>query len=440
MRGRRVLAGVLSAAAVSSWAFAPARAAACGPMDQPASLVAPESLSQGFILVVEDKGQKADNSSPIYFASNITGWNPGDAAYKLQPQSDLRWRIVLPQPPAGTSVEFKFTRGTWETVEIGGDLKDLDNRALPHIDVSKLKPGEKPLIELAVAKWRDQRPGEEKEPAFDPYKPIVATGTLKRVEFIGGSGGAEGRMREALVWLPPGYDDPQNAEHRYPVLYMFDGQNLFAKHAGVASEWGVDETATRLIRAREMEPVIVVGLPHGGPARVREYLPLPALPMIAPAGAKYLDLVVNQIKPRIDRLFRTDTGPDRTAIGGSSLGGAMALYAGTTRPEVFGMVLAESLPLRTGRAEVWDSYVDGVKRWPRKVYLGMGGKETGPGNDTANAGYVEAVKRLESIITRAGGTPDQCLLVIDADARHTEAAWAARLPKALVFLFPPSKK
>jgi enterochelin esterase-like enzyme len=29
------------------------------------------------------------------------------------------------------------------------------------------------------------------------------------------------------AWLPPGYHDAANAQRRYPVLYLFDGQNLF---------------------------------------------------------------------------------------------------------------------------------------------------------------------------------------------------------------------
>lgn len=409
---------------------------------QPTTMVAPESLSQGFILVVDDKGRRAGESSPIYFASNITGWNPGDVGFKLQPQSDLKWRIVLKQPPAGTTVEFKFTRGTWDLVEVSEDLKDVDNRTLPKVDVSKLGPGEQPVIELTVAKWHDQRPDEQKEPVYDPYRPIPVTGTLKRVQFVGGSGGAEGLMREAPVWLPPGYEEPVNRETRYPVLYMFDAQNLFAKHAGIRAEWGMDETASKLISEGRIAPLIIVGLPHGGAARMSEYLPVEELKGVKPSGEQFVRLVLDQVKPRIDTLFRTRSGPANTAIGGSSLGAAMAVYAATAHPDVFGSVLAESLPFGAKREGAWNVYLEGVKVWPARVYLGVGGQETGPGEARAqaNAGYVAAVKDLDARLGAAGLGSDRRMLVIDPQAEHNEAAWNARLPGALTFLFPPPAK
>ena len=46
------------------------------------------------------------------------------------------------------------------------------------------------------------------------------------------------------VWLPPGYDDPENSIKRYPVLYLNDGQNLFeASTSFTGVEWQVDEAA-----------------------------------------------------------------------------------------------------------------------------------------------------------------------------------------------------
>src|ERR1051326_2137367 len=63
--------------------------------------VAPESLPQGFILVVADEPKLASQSSPIYLASTLNNWNPQDPAYKLTPQSDGRWRIGIAQPQDG---------------------------------------------------------------------------------------------------------------------------------------------------------------------------------------------------------------------------------------------------------------------------------------------------------------------------------------------------
>src|SRR5213083_429377 len=68
-----------------------------------------------------------------------------------------------------------------------------------------------------------------------------------------------GNRRDVLVYLPPGYR--RFSRHRYPVLYLQDGQNVFdaaTSFAGV--EWGVDETAERLIRKKLLAPLIIVGV------------------------------------------------------------------------------------------------------------------------------------------------------------------------------------
>ena len=58
------------------------------------------------------------------------------------------------------------------------------------------------------------------------------------------------------VWLPPQYDEPENAGKRYPVLYLNDGQNLFEPSTSFTGvEWQVDETADRLIGKGQIPPM-----------------------------------------------------------------------------------------------------------------------------------------------------------------------------------------
>src|SRR5437762_9302293 len=85
-----------------------------------------------------------------------------------------------------------------------------------------------------------------------------------------------GNRRDVLVYLPPGYR--RFSTKRYPVLYLHDGQNVFdaaTSFAGV--EWGVDETAQRLIHRKLIEPLIVVAVANIGEARVHGYVPTPGL-------------------------------------------------------------------------------------------------------------------------------------------------------------------
>lgn len=409
-----------------------------------AKMVDPESLPQGFILVVEDKAKLATQTSPIYMASNLfTNWSPGDKKFQLTAQSDMRWRIEVPQPPSweggrvGTKLAFKFTRGSWELEELMDDMSAPANRTLAKIDASKLAPGEKPIIELSVSKWGDQRPEFKARRMANPYAPIDAEGTVRRLQVVGGSGGAEGLTREVLVWLPPGYDAPENAVRRYPVLYLMDGQNVFSKPENVPGEWRADETATQLIESGRTDPFIIVAVPNSGAGRMREYLPVDALDGVRPAGREFVAWLTDQVMPRVERAFRVETDPSKVAIGGSSLGAVISLYAAVERPDRFGLLLAESLPLRTGRAEAWESYLASVKAWPKKTYLGMGGAETGrdPARAERNKGYVDAVRGLYGRMEKAGVTIERRMLKIAPDAEHTESAWAERLPTALVFLF-----
>lgn len=408
-------------------------------------MVHPETLDTGVLLIVKDRSGLANPSSPIYLAGTLNGWNPKDENFKLSPQSDMRWRLLLPKQSG--PVEFKFTRGSWKVEELRSDMSVPANRFLDKIDASTLKPGEPPQVELEVAHWGDERP-EVNEAASNPYASIaVASGTLKRLQVQGGAGGAAGLTREVLVWLPPGYDAPENASRTYPVIYMQDGQNLFAKHSGIPAEWGADETAGELISRGEVRPFIIVGVPHGGDARIEEYVP-PVITSEGPAkevfpgksmaGDAYLGWLVREVMPRVQRNFRISPGPENTAIGGSSLGGLISIYAATRRPDLFGLVLAESPTLGLGGTEMWKTTFGDAAKWPQRIYIGVGENEVGNDEKAAEASkrYAQSVRNFSGFLDGKGYGPDRKLVVIEPGAVHSEGAWAKRLGGALRFLFP----
>lgn len=402
-------------------------------------LVDPTTLEQGFIILVNDKVKRSSASDPIYLASNVTGWNPGDAAYKLTPQSDMKWRIHLTKPKSKANpnepIKFKFARGTWDKCEVNADLSDLTDRTLPMIDVSHLKAGEVPTIEFEIARWADERPNAK--PAGEAPA-TVSVGTLKRVQVQGGVGNAKGQSRDLLVWLPPGYDAPENAKAAYPVLYMHDGQNVFSKPESAPGEWGMDETCGKLIAEGKIRPLIVVGIPHSGTTRTAEYLPPVTTDEIvaglSPQGDAHLQWLRTEVMPRVERNFRVAKGPENTGTGGSSLGGLISLYAGSKFPETFGLVLAESPSLRFGRNEFGKALFADVKKWPGKVYMAVGTAEAGAGNG-ASTDYANAVKSLDETMTTGGLGASRKKFVVEEGAAHNEPAWAKRLPGAVEFLF-----
>ncbi len=407
-----------------------------------AKTVQPESLAQGFIVMVTDRTRKANASSPIHMASSHNGWNPADPKMQLEAQSDQKWRIVWEKPTLDSRIAFKFARGSWDNVEVDKDFKDVENRMLPMVDVSTLKPGEKPVIEMEVANWHDAIPGNAKASATDRYRAItVKAGALQRVEVVGGGGpGASGLARDLLVWLPPGYDAPENKSKLYPVLYMMDGEHLFEKIDNAPASWSADETAAKLIADGKIEPLILVGIPNAAGLRSQEYLPFAMIDKVELHGAEFVRFLVGEIKPRIERAFRVRQGPESTGVGGASLGAIIALEAGTTHPELFGKVLAESTPLVAKDRAAFRHFA-GAKTWPGKIAFGMGGKETGkdPGNEAVNKQYVASAQAFKELAQGHGLKEDRFRLTIDEGATHNEEAWGKRFGGGLEFLFPGRK-
>jgi predicted alpha/beta superfamily hydrolase len=246
-------------------------------------------------------------------------------------------------------------------------------------------------------------------------------------------------IRRLRVLLPPGYNSKENKSRRYPVLYLNDGQNLFdvCTSTFIRKEWRVDETLARLIEAEDVGPLIVVGIDSAeGTERAAEYLPYPdaqlGTHLHSVQGRKYARFLMRDVMPFINHQYRTLTGPENTALGGSSYGAAAALYAVMTHPGVFGRVLLESPPLYLANLQLLrDSKT--VKSWPQRVYVGIGTNEAG--NEQGNREAVRNVEVFAGILQGAGLGDDRLLVVVEKDADHSEDAWARRFPRAVRFLF-----
>jgi len=224
-----------------------------------------------------------------------------------------------------------------------------------------------------------------------------------------------GNQRDVLVYLPPGHGA---ADRRFPVLYLHDGQNLFDRGTAFGGhEWQVDETLEAL--SAEGLPAIAVGLPNSGDGRIPEYSPFPGF--AEPRGDRYLAFIVETVKPLIDEAFRTQPGREHTGLIGSSMGGLISLYGFFRHPHVFGMVGALSPALWITRGAIYD-YVEQAPFVPGKIYLDNGSREN-------------SAARMERLLVTKGYQVGRDLLyVVEPGGRHTETAWAGRLPAALRFL------
>jgi len=264
----------------------------------------------------------------------------------------------------------------------------------------------------------------------------AATGDLRLHEF---HSRVFHNTRLLRVWLPPGYDEPQNAARRYPVLYLNDGQNLFESATSFTGvEWQVDEAADQLIRERVVRPLIIVGIDNAGKARMREYMPFRSLNpmMVRVQGQSYPTFLMKEVMPFITRNYRVASGPQNTGLGGSSLGALTALYTAAVRPGVIGRLLLESPSLWASNRYII-RYSRNVKAWPDRIYLATGTAEAG--NPDRDCSMVDDVRELAAILRRSGMDDRDLRLVIDEGATHHESAWAKRFPEALKFLFDASR-
>ena len=237
------------------------------------------------------------------------------------------------------------------------------------------------------------------------------------------------------VWLPPGYEKPENKSRTYPVLYLLDGQNLFDKCTSfIGVEWGVDETVTRLISEGKIPPVIVVGLDNAGERRAEEYLPYddPFNPGVVETKGRFFPRYLRQdVMPFVKAHYRVAEGMDNTAIGGSSYGGIAALNIAINDPLLASRILIESPSLHVGNGAPLRETVNLVQVSTR-IYVGMGDKEAG--KEEINHKMIAGVHLLAEHLAATSIAPVLQLTIGHGDS-HNESAWSKRLPEALVFLY-----
>ena len=243
-----------------------------------------------------------------------------------------------------------------------------------------------------------------------------------------------GMSRRITVWGPA--RALQGRGGPYPVLYLNDGQNLFdPARAFAGSTWRVPQAAAQLVRRRRIPPILIVGIDHGGTRRSREYLPVEDVrnpEARKPLGREYAEFVTQEVLPFVERTYPVARGAATTGFGGSSYGGVAALYTALVKPGVFGRLLIESPSLYVGREYVLRR-ARRATDWPSRVYLGVGTAETS--RPDWNEETVANVRRLEGILRRAHLGPRRLRVRVAEGQSHSEAAWAARLPDALEFLF-----
>ena len=244
--------------------------------------------------------------------------------------------------------------------------------------------------------------------------------------------------RTIRVWLPEDYDF-SNPEKRYPVIYFSDGQNLVDRYLSAFGEWELDKTVHNLM-GEGLSGIIAVGIdcPKDPLQRTYELCP-PYEPKKEitrgikdsemPYADKYVDFIVNTLKPVIDRDFYTLKDKVHTAIGGSSMGGIMAYYAYIYQRDVFGFSLSFSPAFFFYSKRRWfeiNDMHDVSKDKNGKVFFYVGGKDF-------EAKFLKPTMYTYEYLKNKKFPNDQVGLIVDTREVHHEKAWAKYLPEALKF-------
>ena len=343
-----------------------------------------------------------ENSEQIVLVGNLPSlgsWNPAQGR-KMVPLEKGKFRLTL-QILKDTIVEYKLTRGSWETEALNEEGGIPGNY--------KLLINKDTTITHRVPAWKDQR----QEP------PGGVTGTVRyHRQFYSPQ---LKNKRDLVVWLPPSYETEPN--RKYPVLYVHDGQNLFTPFTAFqGQEWHLDEIADDLIKRNLIQEIIIVGI-YNTSQRSEEYSP-------KKLGAAYSEFLISTVKPFIDKAYRTRPGREDTAVMGSSLGGLMAFDLVWSHPQIFSMAGCLSPAFLVDSNDIVDKVRLSTSP-PDSVKLVILNGTKGLENELR-----PAVEAMVAALLKQGYELDVNLVYqIIAGAEHNEEAWSRQVAIPLKFFF-----
>ena len=226
--------------------------------------------------------------------------------------------------------------------------------------------------------------------------------------------------RTAYIYLPNTYE--KEPHRSYPVLYMFDGHNIFFdKDAAYGKSWGMKDY---MQRSKKQLIIVAVECNHEGNKRLMEYSPVnfenDYLGKIKGKGHLYMNWLVSTLKPFIDANYRTLPDRDNTIIAGSSMGGLMSLYAVTAYNHIFGRAACLSPSLWVDFGKVMEFVAKSNIRPHTNIFMDYGEQELA-NHYTSQEALVTMSHLL--LAKRANLT-----LRILPGGDHNEASWEKEIP------------
>ena len=228
------------------------------------------------------------------------------------------------------------------------------------------------------------------------------------------------KERRAYIYLPASYE--RDTTKRYPVMYMFDGHNVFFdSDATYGKSWDMNKFMNK---SKKDLIIVAVECNHEGNGRIVEYSPMnyenSSMGKIRGKGRVYMNWLVTTLKPYIDANYRTLPDRTNTIICGSSMGGLMALYGATVYNHVFQRAACLSPSLWVAPGKVLEMIARSHIRRDTCIYMDYGSEEMF--NHAANAEALISTSHL--LLTKRVNLAFR----IVPGGNHSEAAWEKQIP------------
>lgn len=344
------------------------------------------------------------DNRPIFITGNFNKWNPKDYDFQLTILDENTYSIDIEDQLLGDDIEYKFTKGGWENVEL-----DQYGNITPNRKVKKKSATTNDFVE----KWRFNW-GPFKDEFFPIVEVISEEFYIPQLD----------RYRKVWALLPYDY---YISDKKYPVLYLQDAQNLFNEGSAYGN-WEIDKKLSILAEYGRGD-VIVIAVEHGSEDRIKEYIFDNDNVANGSEGKKYIRFVTDTLKPFIDEHYRTKKDRENTGIGGSSLGALISLYSGFLYPEVYSklLIFSPSLWIEPNNNFPMMSFRVPFKT---KIYL-YGGEQEG-------AKMVKRIQVFENYLKRwekKNLFDFEFKTNINPDGEHSEFYWSQEFPRAIEWLF-----
>jgi predicted alpha/beta superfamily hydrolase len=347
---------------------------------------------------------KESDDRAIYITGNFNNWNPKDSGYQLTKLDSENYFIEIEDAILPDIIEYKFTKGGWENVELDQYGNITPNRKVPK-SIRKVSD--------SIEKWRLNW-GPFKDEYFPIAEIISEQFYIPQLE----------RYRKVWALLPYDY---YVSNKSYPVLYLQDAQNLFNEGSGYGN-WEIDKKLSILAEYGRGD-VIVIAIEHGSEERIKEYIFDNDNIANGSEGKKYIRFITDTLKPFVDEHYRTKRDRENTGIGGSSLGALISIYSGFLYPEVYSKLLIFSPSL----------WVEANNNFPlmsfrvpfkTKIYLYGGGQE--------GAKMVKRIHVFEEYLKRwekKNLFDFEFKTNINPEGTHNEFYWSQEFPRAIEWLY-----